>query len=252
MINQVELYYFSPTGGTKKAANIFCEGMAENVKLIDLGVKEETRQPEGDVVVIAAPVFGGRIPGVVSEKISKIDGKGKKVVTLVVFGNRAYEDALLELNDVSEKCGFQVIASAALIAQHSMAPEVGKGRPDAKDEEVILDFAKKVLDKIENGSGDKVEVPGNRPYKDEMNMPAAPISLDACNHCGVCASYCPVDAIKIDGDNVSTDIGKCILCMACVAQCPAHARILPPPLEEKMEQLLGPLKGVRNENEFFI
>jgi len=253
MLNITELYFFSPTGGTKKAGKIFCEGIAKNVKSLNLGLRDrELEQPESELVVIAAPVFGGRIPAIVAEKLNKLNGKGKKAVTLVVYGNRAYEDALLELNNVVEKIGFQVIASAALVAQHSIVAEVGAGRPDKQDKGSILAFADKVLNKIENGIESQVKVPGNIPYKDEMSMPVTPISLPSCSQCGKCESVCPTGAIRLENGIVETSQESCILCMACVSACPEHARILPPPLQEKMEQMLGTLKSVRRENEFFL
>lgn len=253
MLNLTELYYFSPTGGTRKAGKIFCDGISENVKTVDLGIKDKAvEQSESELIVVAAPVFGGRIPAIAAEKLKGLDGNGKTAVTLVVYGNRAYEDALLELNNIVEERGFRVAASAALVAQHSMAPEVAKGRPDEQDSISILEFAGKVLEKIENGFEDQVKVPGNYPYKDEMNMPVTPISLPNCNQCGKCSSACPAGAIKLEGDAVITSPETCILCMACTSACPEQARILPPPLQEQMEQRLGALKSVHRENEYFL
>lgn len=253
MLNTVQFYYFSPTGGTKKAGMIFCNGIAENVKGYNLCDREnEPEQPDSDLAVFAAPVFGGRIPGVVTESIRRLNGSGTRTVTLAVYGNRAYEDALLELNRTVEEQGFQVTASAALIAQHSMAPEVGKGRPDDADEKEILDFARMVLDKMGKNPEEQVKVPGNIPYKEGMNMPAAPISLPSCTGCGKCEKSCPTGAISVNGNAVATDTEKCILCMACTAVCPEHARILPPPLQQAMKEKLGALKAVRRENEFFL
>lgn len=253
MINTTYFYYFSPTGGTKKAGELFCEKISSNVKKIDLGAHDNNAEkPESDLVVIAAPIFGGRIPELVAEKLKKVNGEGKKAVTLVVYGNRAYEDALLELNHVAEEQGFEVIASAAIIAQHSMAPEVGKGRPDDLDRQAIHEFAQSVLDKIDSNTNESVKVPGNYPYKEAMSMPVTPMSLPSCNQCGKCETVCPTEAIDIKEKAVVTNIEKCMLCMACTAVCPQHARILPPPLKEKMEQMLGALKTVRRENEFFL
>ena len=45
--------------------------------------------------MIAMPVFGGRIPAVAAEKLGELKGSGKKAVTLVVYGNRAYEEQML-------------------------------------------------------------------------------------------------------------------------------------------------------------
>ena len=142
---EMEVYYFSPTGGTKKVSSIFADAMEKEVIWHDLGSKEPMMEkPEGEMTVVASPVFGGRIPSVVREKIEKFSGTGKKAVTIAVYGNRAYEDALLEMNDILTKCGFTVIASGAFVAQHSMAPEVGAGRPDGEDEKEIHKFAETV------------------------------------------------------------------------------------------------------------
>ena len=253
MLNKVDFYYFSPTGGTKKAGEILAEAMAEKVTLFDLGSREAFKESaKGDVAVVAVPVFGGRVPAVVSEKLKALKENGKKAVTLAVYGNRAYEDALLELNDVMKEAGYEIAASAALVAQHSMAPEVGAGRPDEKDAEEIRAFAGKILAKLEKGDAEEIKVPGNHPYKPMSSMPVTPMSLPSCNTCGKCAAVCPTEAIQIENGEVTTEAEKCCLCMACVHACPEGARILPPPLKEKMEQMLGALKGVRRENETFI
>lgn len=256
MLNMTDLYYFSPTGGTQKVGELFCAGISETVQAIDLGALSAknipAENPEGEVVVFAAPVFGGRIPAVAAEKIKGLDGSGKKAVTLAVYGTRAYEDALLELNHLAEKAGFQVVASAAVIAQHSMIPEIGTGRPDAQDREELLGFAGKVLEQLAKKTDGPVKVPGNDPYKAEMDVPTAVLSLPACNGCGNCVPICPTGAIRMEGGMAAASPEHCILCMACAASCPEHARILPAPVKESLEQKLEPFKNVRKDNEFFL
>lgn len=151
-----------------------------------------------------------------------------------------------------EKRGFCVTASAALVAQHSMVPEVGKERPDKHDRDEILDFAKKVLEKIEKGIENTIKVPGNYPYKERMDMPVTPVCMATCNRCGTCIAACPMQAIENNADEVITSAKKCILCMKCTVVCPNQARILPPPLQEKMNQMLDALKTVHRENEYFL
>lgn len=81
MLNMTELYYFSPTGGTIKASGIFCEGISKNVKTIDLGLQDKmVKQPESELVVVSAPVFGGRIPAIVEEKLNQLEGKEKELL----------------------------------------------------------------------------------------------------------------------------------------------------------------------------
>ncbi len=251
MLEKVGLYHFSPTGGTKKVGEIFCNALAENVHKVNL-MKEDARLVEAEVVVFATPVYGGRIPQIVAERIKTMCGTGKKAVTLTVYGVRAYDDALVELNDIVETCGFQIVASAAPIAQHSIVSAVGAGRPDEQDEYELQNFAKNVLEKLEKKELQKMNVPGNRPYRDGMTTPATPISTEACNKCGACAAICPTDAIQIADGSVNTELEKCILCMACTAHCHEKARILPPPMQAGMNEKLGALKDVRRENEFFL
>ena len=166
--------------------------------------------------------------------------------------NRAYEDALLELNHVAAAAGFEIVASAAVVARHSIVPAVGEGRPDVDDRKSITEFAKNVLVKLANGDEAPVSVPGNFPYKDCMNLPATPICLPDCGKCGKCVSTCPTAAMHIDEDGVKTNVDTCILCLACVSVCPKKARILPPPLQENMNGKMAALIPVRRENEYFL
>ena len=251
MLKAVDLYYFSPTGGTKKAGVALAYGIAENVNEHDLAEKS-LNMPSSDAVIVAVPVFAGRIPAFAADKLAKLNGIGKKAVTAVIYGVRAYDDALIELNDIMKSRGFVVIASAALIARHSMVPEVGAGRPDQTDLTEIKQFAKRVADALEAGITGSVSVPGNRPYRDGMKVTSAPISLPECICCGHCADICPTEAISVSGNKVTTDIGKCILCMSCTAKCPSHSRVPAPAHQAGLAERLGAFKGIRRENEFYI
>lgn len=253
MLKSTELYYFSPTGGTRKIGEIVAGAMAEKVKLTNLGERKALgKTSECEVVIVAAPVFGGRIPAIVPEKLKALEGAGKKAVTLAVYGNRAYEDALLELNDVMEARGFQVIASGAFVAQHSIVPKVGAGRPDEEDVKELKAFAEKILEKLETGESGTVQVPGSRPYKQRMQVSAPPLSTESCILCGKCEAVCPTGAVAVTAKEVRTELEKCMLCMACTAVCPENARILPGPLQEGTNQKLAPLLNVRNGNETFL
>ncbi len=253
MFASLDVCYFSPTGGVKKVAGTLAAALAETITPHDLGSKLPPAKGDADVALIAAPVYGGRIPSLVAEKVQQLAGAGRKAITLVVYGNRAYEDALLELNDCAEAAGFTVVASGAFIAEHSVSRAVAAGRPDAQDAAELQAFAADILAKLEAGKAGTPTVPGNRPYKAGMNAPFTPIFLPNCGQCGKCVRLCPVGAISRDENgHLVTDAAKCILCMACVACCPRKARILPPPVQAAMDDKLRPLIGIRRENEFFL
>lgn len=252
MYSTIDFYYFSPTGGTKKAGESFCRGIAGQTRPVDLCQRKEATQPQSSLAVIAVPVYGGRIPTLAAEKLRQLDGNGKQAVTLAVYGNRAYEDALLELNQLLEQQGFQIAASAALLAQHSIVPEAGAGRPDENDCAQTLAFAQKVLEQLEQGIAKPVHVPGNFPYKEGMHKSKPPLSLASCSQCGTCAAVCPAGAVELTEHAVETDPQACILCMACVKACPQQARILPPPMQQALNEKLAPYTKVRRENEYFL
>lgn len=252
MLSTVELCYFSPTGGTKKVGEILAGFLSEHVEATDMGIEKAGKESGPETAVIAVPVFGGRIPAFASGWLKDYCGSGRRAVTVAVYGNRAYEDALLELNDLVEESGAKVVASAAFVAQHSILPEVGAGRPDAQDQAEIREFAEAVLKKLADDEKSEVQVPGNRPYKTAAPMPATPLTLSSCTGCGNCEKLCPTKAIQIQDGKVTTDGGKCMLCMGCVAHCPEQARVLPEPLLETLGQKLEKFKEIRNKNEWFL
>lgn len=85
--------YFSPTGGTKKIAEILAEGMMEPFVEVDMiknpDALEQIWFTENDLCFISVPSFGGRLPVVVADKLKEIKGNGARIVLVVVFGNRA-------------------------------------------------------------------------------------------------------------------------------------------------------------------
>lgn len=135
-MNIVEII-FSPTGGTEKVAHLISSHWGENTVKIDLSDAKTDFSKcvinEEDQVLIAMPSFGGRAPAVAIERLKQIVGNGAKCTLVCVYGNRAYEDTLVEMEDAAKECGFRVVAAAAAVAEHSILPQYATGRPDASD-----------------------------------------------------------------------------------------------------------------------
>ncbi len=241
---------FSPTGGTEKVADIIGRKWSDNIVKIDLSdFKTDFTKCEiskEDMVLIAMPSFGGRAPATAIERLKQIAGNGAKCTLVCVYGNRAYEDTLAEMEDAAKMCGFHVIAAVSAVAEHSIITKYASGRPDASDEKQLVDFA----DKISKRDGDVTFIPGNRPYKKSGGGGLVPKATEDCTKCGLCAEKCPVQAIS--ANEFTADTKKCISCMRCVKLCPLHARKVNGAMVSVAALAIKKACSERKENELFL
>lgn len=216
-------FFFSPSDTTRKYAKAMTDAFGGESQLIDLthgSCEIESELIDGDTVLLISPVYAGRIPALAADLFRQIDGHGMRAIVAVVYGNRDYDDALLELADIAVNDGFDVIAAGAFIAQHCIFPKVANGRPDASDMAVAADFMERAK---ESDNLDISTIKGNRPYKKPGAVPLQPqTDENECLSCGVCARECPTGAI--DPVTLATDKNKCITCCRCIAVCGSHAR----------------------------
>lgn len=246
---------FSPTGRTEKAAHAIAEAFGREVELIDLADKDldigEFSITAEDISVIAAPVYGGRIPGIAAERLAKVKGAGPAVL-VAVFGNRAVDDALLEMQDIAEGCGFNVVAGIEAVAEHSVVREFGKDRPNDDDIAELQRFAYQIKSALEWGAAKTPELPGNRPFKEFKGASAKPELITSdCMLCGLCSMTCPVGAIPKDApDTIHLD--QCIGCMRCIAICLTHARSLSDETKQKYHQRLEAVCAEPKQNKLYM
>lgn len=247
---------FSPTGGTQRVANAVCNGIGSAVNECELCAPESelatVELTEGDVAVVAMPVYGGRIPALATERLkTNIKTNGAFCAVVAVYGNRAYDDALLELHKTCTDMGFKVIAAVGAVAEHSIIRKYGAERPDADDLNDLQSFGEKIKDAIEKG----VVLPesalnGNYPYKKPMAGPN-PTGGKKCTDCGKCASQCPVGAIPSENLR-SVDKKRCISCMRCVSVCPNGARSIGKLMHCMIAMAIKKGCAERKQNELFI
>ena len=242
--------YFSPTGTTERVVKHMGEsfGSMENIDLSRRDMKNHEME-QGDFCIVGVPSFGGRVPGIATERLRKMKGDRTPAFLLVTYGGRAYEDTLVELKDVLEAQGFVCIGAAAIVAEHSIAHQIEAGRPSAQDYDELDTFAAEVKKRLK-GNACPVEVPGNRPYKEYKVLPMDIQVSDECMGCGNCVESCPVGAIPFE-DPKMTNGEVCISCMRCVEICPQSARSGNPEkvqmISEKLKMICQPDKA----NEFF-
>lgn len=241
---------FSPTGGTEKVANIISENLDYEIRKIDLcDYNADFSQcviNSDDTVLIAMPSFGGRAPAVAIKRLKQINGNGAECVLVCVYGNRAYEDTLAEMEDAVTESGFKVKAAIAAVAQHSIFSQYATNRPDIEDEKQLISFTLK----IKNSYATSPKIPGNRPYKQAGGKGNVPKPTKECISCGICAESCPVQAI--DYKNFEADAEKCISCMRCVKYCPNNSRIIDREAAAVVAAAIKKACSERKENELFL
>ena len=155
---------------------------------------------EDELLVIAVPVYMGRVPALLGEWLGALRADNAPVVCVAVYGNRAYENALLELVDIVRERGGIPVAGAAFIGEHSFADAgapVALGRPDADDALLAEDLGRKVGDKLRSVSSvaelPELQVPGERPYAGRTELWDVDFIEvnDQCGQCGLCAGNLP-------------------------------------------------------------
>lgn len=253
MEEKITFLHFSPTGGTYRAGLLLARALGTVVEEVDLTRREGTDYvcPPDRLAVLAGPVYGGRMPALMMERLSRLTGNGAWAVPAAVYGNRAWEDALAELGDGAKARGFRILGGAALVAKHSIVTTLAADRPDTLDEEEIAGFGRTLLEKLAAG-GEEAVLPGDRPYRDWKGIAAAPAAEQGtCTNCGRCVSRCPAGAIPA-ARPWETDGSACIRCMRCVSLCPVHVRALPAAVLAGSEAHLSPFRTVRGSNRLFL
>ena len=243
-MKQIAAIMFSPTGGTKKIVTTVAQSIAGRLGLpvteVDLTNPSARAQTlcfsEDTLVVLGLPTYAGRIPNKILPDLSeRLYGEGKTMlVSICVYGNRNYDEALREAVLLAENNGFLPIAAAACVSAHAFSQRLAAGRPDEDDLSEIRDFGERIAKQISSGVPAVVEMdrktpigPYYVPLKEDgapaKFLKARPITDEAtCNRCGICANLCPMGSI--DKEEVQKVDGVCIKCQACIKGCPTGAK----------------------------
>lgn len=238
-IKRVHALVFSGAGTTTAVARRFCESFAKASNQLGMPVEVEVDDitpaasavpaiGANELVVVAVPSYGGRVPTPVASRLSRLGHVGAPAIMLVTYGNRAVDDTFIELADTLESKGMVPVGGAAVVAHHSLMTNVAQGRPDQDDLSVVDELARHASSKLAHAACARDarlgSVPGGRPYREFGGVPFKPrTDEELCVRCGACVVQCPVCAIDAE-DPTKTDADACISCMRCIDVCPRGAR----------------------------
>ena len=122
MAKKVYGMFFTGTGTTEKMVTYIAKELAKELgcdyepydftlPAVRKTVKEYTAD---DIVVLGTPVIAGRVPNLLLKYLDTIVGNGAYGIPVVLYGNRNFDDALIELRNIMEADGFHTIAGGAL------------------------------------------------------------------------------------------------------------------------------------------
>lgn len=261
MDKNLNLLYFSATENTQKYLRAIASQLNSDYNEYNISsVKAREKKlefKEDDLLIVGVPVYLGRVPELLINYFEKVKGNHTPAVFVVTYGNRAYDDALLELQDIFEENGFIGVAGGAFIGEHSNSKKIAGLRPDQDDLNFAADFGKKIKSKINNikklKTVSELEVNGDYPYKERHDSPDfAPKTTAACIECAICAENCPVNAISFNNFK-DIDKEKCINCCSCIQKCPVDAKYMDHPhFKEITSFLIENFAEERKENQVFF
>lgn len=264
--------YFSPTGTSRRVAHAVAAALAgpdqapvDTIDATRVPVAGAKLPPDG-VAIVAVPVYGGRVAPLALQRLEGLSGSLTPVVAVVVYGNRDFGGAAVELAAFLSARKCRIAAVAAFVGEHSYSTEatpIATGRPDEADLAAAAELGRAVRLKLADSAWTEADatrlkhprsgllstlrfarfVLRYRRHPERFAASRAPRTDAArCEHCGRCVRLCPNAAIA-KGDETHTDAQRCIRCCACVKGCPAQARTFTTPFAPVLARNFGRRKA---------
>lgn len=243
------IIYCSPSGSTRHVAQVManaCKEKSAAVQMIDLGIVKDPSAKSAllknagpkDSLFIGSPVYQGvAIPPVMNFLYNLPLSSGCTAVPFVTWGGATSGIALWQMGQALESKGYGLVGAAKVMAVHSMMWQsdhpVGQGRPDAEDDQQVIQLVKRVVEKIGNKTPETIALE-TLDYQPEtiqsehrkklgqpwVNIPKS-LEEEKCTQCAICKQVCPVRAVTLDP--LPSFNERCFSCFNCVRECPESA-----------------------------
>ena len=238
---------FSPTGGTEKAGGHnrrrvgrrHCCHQTCQIRILGLFKGQHCNHRD-------ALLWRTRTE-VALNRLSEIKGNNTKTVVVCVYGNRAYEDTLVEMSDRAEEAGFKVEAAVAAVAEHSIIHQYAAGPPNTEKD--LRRLGKQISDKLRASAESMGSFRATVRIKRGLRL--VPKATKDCVKCGLCAKNCPAGAIS-KSDVTVTDSEKCVSSMQCMVKCPKSARKVDEAVVSMVAAAIKEACSERKNNGFYV
>lgn len=223
-------YYFSGKGTTRTCATCIAREISSDLvsaNWADTPCTTPLTIPASEVLLLCMPVYAACIPKLCVPMVRQLRGSSTPAIIVAVYGNRHYDNALIQMRDMLTSQGFVVLAAGAFVAEHSIFPTVAAGRPDAEDKKAMRAFGSRCKTLLQQNLSGRplLAVPGDPAWNADapVRLPFTPDANEDCTDCGACAEVCPTGAIDVNNVRITSDT-LCTWCGACISICPTRAR----------------------------
>ena len=234
--------YFSGTGNSRYAAEMFCNEYDETAKAFsieDNNVVEAIKSNE--MLVFAYPVQYSTVPKILRDFIieNKELWQNKKVFVIATMGLFSGDGAGI-LGRLLQQYGVEIIGGLHLKMPDSISDEKVLKRSPEKNKEFVKKAEQKISKAVgllkagkptREGIGIFYRIAGfigqrlyfghkTKNYSDKLR-----VDEDKCIGCGKCEKLCPMNNIKIVDKKVVQN-NQCTMCYRCINNCPKQAMTL--------------------------
>ena len=220
------IFYFTATGNCLYVAK---ELDGNNISIAQ-ELKKEELDYEDDMIGIVSPIYGGELPLIVREFISKAHFKTSYLYMILTYGmNDSVAGEWAYYYGKIHKVNFDYIHTLRMVDNYVPAFDMDEQKQIDKKIDKNLEIIKKeikirkqLIPMATKQAKERYEKLSRRPVHIN-NGSQITINEDKCIGCGMCRNVCPRDNFYLKERKATRKSQTCEFCLACLHHCPQKA-----------------------------